>query len=387
MRAGTARKLTPPLVVTVPFLALWIKALAFEWWLHTEHSILAGEIGAVRGVVCNAAAGIYAVWRVGYFHPAVRKEYRDWLRMTPWRAPQPLPCGPAQLFWFDVAVVILLTLMASSLGAFPDLRPAAIFGGVFAVTTSFVLVVTGSEIIPFLIVLCGAAVIAFKNTGWLATILFLAALVLANVGIRRSLANFREWGATASVLNLNRAKTSRRRVGTCMEPPRELGWPYSVMRAPEKSFASLPRHVFAIAFLLSAFTAAIWLQSSEYERREFVAAGTLIAFGSMLLAPLAALLVATKLGPPTSLLGSICRFQFFRRGHDEIPLVAAATMTVVPLVLFTRGGWLPGPLPIMATFWIDALAIVAIAKLYLRLRLVGSGRFRAVRPAVESVEA
>lgn len=55
----------------------------------------------------------YAAYRSFAFHPAFLEEYRQWLNQTPWRFGLPLPAGPVHLVPQDVAVVSLLSGLAT----------------------------------------------------------------------------------------------------------------------------------------------------------------------------------------------------------------------------------------------------------------------------------
>ncbi|MBX3411825.1 MAG: hypothetical protein KF708_03840 [Pirellulales bacterium] len=55
---------------------------------------------------------IYAFWRVVAYHPAWSQDYRDWLRNTPWTSEQPLPFGPAQPTWPELAALLVILFLA-----------------------------------------------------------------------------------------------------------------------------------------------------------------------------------------------------------------------------------------------------------------------------------
>ena len=53
-------------------------------------------------------AVLYGVFRVLYFHPALRPGYRQWLQTAPWSWRDPLPLGPLYVVWQDLIVAAVL---------------------------------------------------------------------------------------------------------------------------------------------------------------------------------------------------------------------------------------------------------------------------------------
>jgi hypothetical protein len=62
-------------------------------------------------VVILAAAMVYAGFRAVYFNPIENRRYGAWLAYSAWDSSKPMPLGPMELAWQDVAIVVLLTLL------------------------------------------------------------------------------------------------------------------------------------------------------------------------------------------------------------------------------------------------------------------------------------
>lgn len=56
--------------------------------------------------VCGGVFG-YAAFRVIAFHPFFNTTYYNWLRLTPWNPPTPLPLGPPRINAIDVSLLLL----------------------------------------------------------------------------------------------------------------------------------------------------------------------------------------------------------------------------------------------------------------------------------------
>lgn len=54
---------------------------------------------------------VYPLRRAADFHPLFNQKYLSWLRLTPWRPGRPLPLGPVQLTWLDLAFVAAFELL------------------------------------------------------------------------------------------------------------------------------------------------------------------------------------------------------------------------------------------------------------------------------------
>jgi hypothetical protein len=132
-------------------LAVWI----FEWSLHlivrwaaaanapllSEAELAIPKVLPIHLIAMGIAAAGYGYCRARFFHPVINKSYGTWLAQTPWQFPMPLPAGPAQLVWQDVAVIV--SLMA------------------FAVLPPYWNEFVGYIPVAFLVVYCGCAAISF----------------------------------------------------------------------------------------------------------------------------------------------------------------------------------------------------------------------------------
>ena len=139
---------------------------------------------AVTAVLCG-------LFRVVSFHPRYRAAYAQWLRSTPWNARLPLPLGPVTLSWRDVPVLGAIAALAYlDMGG----NGLAIFGCAFAcaytAATIIPLLTTGALVEAYWIVMGGAVLVGL----WLMLLPMLATagalLVIAHVGLWRSLHKF-----------------------------------------------------------------------------------------------------------------------------------------------------------------------------------------------------
>jgi hypothetical protein len=67
------------------------------------------SLDALRIMLTWCTAGVYGFFRGTYFHPVENRAYGRWLKLSPWRHPDPLPLGPLHLVWQDALIVALLT--------------------------------------------------------------------------------------------------------------------------------------------------------------------------------------------------------------------------------------------------------------------------------------
>ena len=72
------------------------------------------DLAAPYMIAIVALAMVYAGFRAAYFNPIENQPYGEWLVNSPWDSSQPLPLGPLNLVWQDVAIVALLTVLFPS---------------------------------------------------------------------------------------------------------------------------------------------------------------------------------------------------------------------------------------------------------------------------------
>lgn len=386
----TVRKLTPPLWSLIAFAAVLTKLLLLERWLRGQGF---GEydphLASLRQVACSTGAAAFAIWRVGGFHPAVRTEYRSWLRTTPWQASQPLPAGSVRLTWFDALFVVALTALALDVGGDVDLRPVLAFVGTFAIGTATALLITGQELDPFLILLCGAVVVGLARFPWLQAGAVVVLLGLVDRGLSRSLREFRGWCDRVKLIGSTREMQLSPR-GTAINPATlpNLGWPYQALREESVCYNQFARFAIASVILFAAYFVAFFVVVPDDIRREILDTGVLLALIFSFAVPLVAILLAAyRMAPPVSLLGSLRRGRIFRRGYDELPVLGAIVAAVMPVFVLTPIPFLPEVARVPIAVGINVFALLDLARLAARNRLVGTGRFRALRSSREYVSA
>ncbi|QDU86868.1 hypothetical protein Pla175_02210 [Pirellulimonas nuda] len=120
------------------YLALFATAYAAVWgFLYLPYTSRGYQplvpVEYLCGLSCIAAAG-YGLYRVSYFHPALRPSYAAWLAHTPWRFPQTLPNGPLLLMWKDAVLVTVLAAVVPGQGWYRA-APALAFVAAYSLAT------------------------------------------------------------------------------------------------------------------------------------------------------------------------------------------------------------------------------------------------------------
>ena len=194
------------------------------------------EIVIVWKVLLGAAAGFYAVYRLGRFHPACNRGYREWLKLSPWTAAKPLPLGPAHLVWQDAAVVGALAAIAGYAHVNP-LLPVGVFGLIYGGGMTFLLGLTGSGACLVLGFLWPALMLPAMS-GWPMTAIIVVLLAVIWLGHQKSLKRF-PWP------NLGEKSVWQTDITIGGMP--NAGWPYSRL---SPKFSSSPVSI-AASFLVS----------------------------------------------------------------------------------------------------------------------------------------
>ncbi|MCX6923462.1 MAG: hypothetical protein NT154_09685 [Verrucomicrobia bacterium] len=131
----------PPLgLVAVFAVGLWVIARAT--------GNLGGQISAmleiinIRAGILGTAAGLFALYRLGRFHPACNLGYAAWLRSSPWTPDKRLPLGPVHIVWQDGAVIGVLAGLAQWHAHVDPALPVIVFGLAYLVAMTFLLAFT-----------------------------------------------------------------------------------------------------------------------------------------------------------------------------------------------------------------------------------------------------
>ena len=217
--------------VVIGFVVMYLMTDVFQIFGGLMHLRLGGNViprenepGAGLAVI---AALIYGGYRVAYFHPLYRKDYREWLQATPWGLGRRLPLGPVHVVWQDLLVLGVLTLATLRMSP-PLLWPVPLaFLLAYVAASIFPLLFTGESVLAFV-----AALLLGAAGRWSREPLAVAGLLagvygLCFLGLRRSLGRIHEWDLSwwndqglSEVFSKNMgnlADVSRKKI---------LGWPH-----------------------------------------------------------------------------------------------------------------------------------------------------------------
>lgn len=264
------------------------------------------------------------------FHPLSDEDYRQWLARTPWRLGYPLPKGPIDLRWQDLAIVVALVLINALLALtmpLPSflliLGPIASYCFGIAAAWSLVTSITGhgryvliSLTVPLLFRLAGAPEQAFVACPILM-------MLVVRTGLLRSLADF-PW-----------PELQRKRVAT--SDWKMIGWPGSILARAIPCFPLQFRYALGLSGViggwvcfLSASAASGTVEGSASDFHVLVVFATLIAAGTRIAMFRPAicdhLCIGLRFG----------RKRWFIRKHDQIfvaPILMAIASILLPILL------------------------------------------------------
>jgi hypothetical protein len=272
-------------------------------------------------LVIGASLLLYGVYRVISFHPAYRKNYRQWLERTPWQWPRPLPVGPVQIVWEDAVIVGGLGCVVAAVAHFSLAGAATLFlaGYLAAIAPTFWM--TGLKGFGYATLFILAAALALARTPERSLGIVLADSALARLALGVSM---RRWPwdltrATEAGLMLQGGQQ-----GTTAD--RSLGWPHDRLapRFPER-FVAVPW----LDGLLASLLPGCWLAALDYLIDDPHSAAM---FGHMILGYVCMIGAMVRLGryttgyaPPISFWGRIVTLRWIIPSYDQVfvaPLVA-----------------------------------------------------------------
>jgi hypothetical protein len=280
------------------------------------------------------AVFLYALVRVGRYHPAGQGSYMRWVSSTPWRASRPLPLGPPYLVWEDAVPALVVWTLCSQ-----PIIPFTFFAMIYGLK-AMALSMRGRDggwFSALFMCLAAGEFLAWPSVPFVLTI-GLAILVGADRVIRRSLFDI-PW--TSPVAAEARAMRARLEMSNwplaplTPKPPISLlrGWVTSVVLA-------------WIAYCLA--TRAIWDDPSNRD-----AAATLVTL-ILVVAPLFRWATyCAKFQPPISSWGRLWTGRLIIPGYDYV--------LIAPLAATMIGGGLPAACWILGYQSPLALAIAVLS--------------------------
>jgi hypothetical protein len=332
---GWIRVVLPPAWAVTLFLVLWLFFLGLEQWVAWWWGVPGADIAQVRAGAVALGAAAYGVYRVLAFHPLFRPGYASWLAVTPWTSRKPLPVGPIHLVVQDLVLIALM--MASCYGTPSNpFQVALAFLGTYlgALCVSF----WGCGLVGVAYVIAFGLGLSVRLGGdpRMAVCAVAVLYVLAQVGIRRSLARF-PWQVPEWWKAQGAARKAAREGMTL-----QLGWPFEVLRPkpPSESFA-LRDAVFV------SLLAGWWLYAGasaipdEEKRRAIVCIPLFYVTGGCVLGRL--LVYCRYYAPPISFWGRVFTLRWIVPGYDQVfaaPLCALVAAVAGTITLHLAG--LPG---------------------------------------------
>lgn len=260
-----------------------------------------------------ALAMAYGVFRVAAFHPVFRKEYREWLELTPWNWRLPLPIGPVQLVWQDVLYVAIMTaLMFLHEDANWLMVPSAFFCGYFAAMV-LALLLTGQPRHAYALTFGMGGVVFFIDVPLAVAVLLASLYGVVWQGLIRGLKQFPDW-KLEGFEGQPFLQGSQQKMLDAMRN-RILGWPFERL-GPQRDMFWLSRGwAVAVAVLAGWWVAAAGSRAPP--QLEFLLVAGTGQFG-MFLATGRLVTYVWGYAPPISLWGRIRTFRWIIPRYDTV---------------------------------------------------------------------
>ena len=369
----------PSATLVIPFAVIYGLLLVSTWMIAKGTSGAFGavfdatEITTMRAVILGGAAGVYALFRVLRFHPKCNLAYAAWLKLSPWTAGKPLPLGPMHLVWQDLAVIAILTLIASWRGHVNPALPAMVFGVVYLSVMTILL--------PFLRQWSASVALGFL---WPALALpeikietvagiFVAIAGVIWLGHWKSLRAF-PWDTGADMQRRNGSiwqTEIRMEPVTAVGAPANVGWPFTVLGPKSQGFSISTRTAFWLSALFGwwSFCLMRFFQTEPFPEIILVLA---IPLGLMRF-----VIYCSGVLPPFNVWGRIVSGRLLLPGYDKVFLtpLAAVLMSIAGAIVLRRcGDWYPAGESLgMALIWFVVFSGGPTRKNWI---LTGQHRFR-----------
>jgi len=320
-----------------------------SWWLNPSGDD--PEYAKARGLFIGIAVALYVVYRVS-FHPAYRKDYRDWLASTPWTAKKPLPLGPVHLLPQDLAMLAIFLVLLHTAGE-PSLL--LIFGFFFLheLAIAATLVFTGDRWLCYGLLLCLGVALRFAATGGVGVAIVFLVYPLIYWAILQSLARFPWRTKDASHHELVKIDI----VETASAARTKLGFPYQYL-APKQSIPSISlAEGTAISLLAGVWAYAVLALCPNAESRAQASVLVCIAPASTT-TMIRFIRYCGNYWPPISILGRLATRRFIVPRYDRVfvaPLLAMFVLFAGMSFLMPNrkvGTW-EMPLIMMACLWLN----------------------------------
>jgi hypothetical protein len=352
-----ARLAFPP---SWPLAIFGLFLLFFEYFFWQTEERIGGTDGPAI-VVLQFGVSLYGVYRVAAFHPNLRPAYREWLRTTCWRSPQPLPLGSVTLTLTDAL------LLLSALGLMwyrhpersPDL-PIQFFAVAYLLCMAFALLTGGPRGFGYAVTFGLGGMMMSARSPALACGVALATYLVAWIGLRRALNDLRlietssieRWFVKQVPAGIRAADFSSVNVG----------WPFGHL-APNRTVPRLPAFDGVSISLLAGWLLASFLRFADVSDNRFRPSDD-VKFFVVLAFFVATLLIVGRVfvhvlnhRPPIKVFGRLVTFRWIIPSYD----CAFAAPLAGLLILWGVGPWMlqkPGPPSIVGVSVLLATALL-----------------------------
>jgi hypothetical protein len=271
----------------------------------------------------------YALFRALYFNPVENRAYGGWLKVLPWRYPDPLPLGPLTLVWQDVVIVAVLTALFPS-GLFSRLSVANVFIVTYSLSLTYSHWRVGINCVIFVnAMLFGAFVLAIRSSMAQFTVALMMCAV-AHAGTWQMLRAFpftnELWEWLKLVPERNDRQASQ---GWPVPPRRQTRWRWSVTHLQAAGLA------LAVGWLQACLV--FHIRQVPESVRFFEATYTWVALTFVLGR---FWVYFWGYAPPMSILGRIATLRLIIPGYDSAilpPLATAIVAFILPKTLTAFG--------------------------------------------------
>jgi hypothetical protein len=348
-----SRLVTPPTWAVCTFVAF---LLLFEWLagvpLRGQLAVQPPELGFPAVLLIGLGTFVFGIYRVAAFNPYFRPAYREWLRLTAWRSPQPLPLGPITLTLADLGLLLLAAglLWVRHPGISP-FRIAVIFSAAYLLCLALGLQNSGPRGFGYAVIFGLGGVFMSVPDLLLESGILIATYLVAWGGLRLALIKLREIDAGAIERHLVMPTTTPLRSAEIS--PLFVGWPFGYL-GPKRHVPHLSTFDAVCLSLLGGWSLASAMRFISYvqepgpQTAENLRLLVVMSFGGASLLIFGRMLgCAVHHRPPISLLGRLATLRLIIPTYDRA-FVAPFASLVLLWSLAPRMLANPGPPSILA---------------------------------------
>ncbi len=315
----------------VLFLCTEAGAMLFDFHFRRADQIFADH-NPFGGSLCLMAAAVYAAFRVFYFHPLWRPQYRRWLNASPWTIREPLPEGPVMFSIQDLIPLALLTLGSLRIPRSEWYFVLLLFLGVWTLFSTITFAVVGPRWLAYGIVFAFGGVTRFLFPHPGIAVIFIGAIVIAvQVGHYLCIDRFHEWDLSwGDKFGFDAIISSDTESLLELQQKHMHGWPHDQM-AP-----NLERHRLLLAPITGALLALLisWhvdgflrmVSFHAWRPIPFSALAPLICMLGFAASILRAVIYVSGHAPPIGFFGRLATVRLIIPGYDYIFIPSITVM-------------------------------------------------------------